>query len=130
MQKTVFCTKVKQGKPDRGALKKRFEDQLKRQLSQAGIDHSRWEQIAEDRALWRATIKEIAGQFEKERKLTADTKRQRRKQAPSQLQTPDQVFICPRCTRTCRLRIVLHRHHRACDGNNRTTFQRIFGYEE
>ena len=46
---------------------------------------------AEDRALWRVTIKAATGQFEEERKLAADTKRQRRKQADSQPQTPDQV---------------------------------------
>ena len=79
MPKAVFCGELKQGKRDRGAPKKHFKDQLKRQLSLTKIDHTQWEQIAEDKALWRATIKAATGQFQDERKLAADTKRQRRK---------------------------------------------------
>jgi len=66
LPKVIFCGELKQGKPDRGAPKKHFKDQLKRQLSLAKIEHSEWEQVAADRALWRATTKEAAWQFEEE----------------------------------------------------------------
>ena len=88
------------------------------------------EQIVEDRALWKAKIKVAAGQFEEERKLASDTKCQERKQAASQPQWPDEVFIYSRCTRTCRSRIGQHSHRRACDRNNRTTSQWTSRYEE
>ena len=124
LPKVIFCGELKQGKRDRGAPKKRFKDQLKRQLSLVRIDHSEWEQLAADRALWRATTKATAWQFEEERKLEAVTKRQRRKQVaaqPPQPPTLDQVFICPCCAKPCRSRIGLHSHRRACN-RNRTSF--------
>ena len=95
-----------------------------RSAPQDGDNHFGWKQTAEDRALWRATIKAAAETFVEERKLVAkETKRQRRKQSTSQPETPDQVFIWPCCTRTCRSRVGLHIHHRVCDRNNRTPFQ-------
>ena len=66
LPKVIFCGELKQGKRDRGApLKKRFKDQLKRQLSLAKIDHSKWEQLTADRALWRATTRAAAGSLKK-----------------------------------------------------------------
>ena len=71
MPKAVFYGKLSQGKRDRGAPRKRFKDQLKRQLTQAGIDHSEWEALAEDREEWRGTIKTAADNFEEGRKTAA-----------------------------------------------------------
>ena len=93
--------------------RKRFKDQLKRQLTQAGIDHSEWEALAEDREEWRGTIKTVADNFEEGRKTAAAEKRQRRKDSASQPVT-DTTFSCPSCSRACRSRIGLHSHQRAC----------------
>ena len=68
MPKAVFYRELSQGKRDRGAPRKRFKDQLKRQLTQACIDHSEWEALAEDREEWRGRIKTTADNFEEEKK--------------------------------------------------------------
>ena len=43
---TVFLSELHEGKRDRGAPKKRYKDQLKRQLAQAEITHQSWQQEA------------------------------------------------------------------------------------
>ncbi|KAK2563522.1 hypothetical protein P5673_013240 [Acropora cervicornis] len=86
---------------------------LKRQLTQAGIDHSEWEALAEDGEEWRGTTKTAADNFEEGRKTAAAEKRQRRKDSASQPVT-DTTFTCPSCSRACRSRIGLHSHQRAC----------------
>ena len=45
MPKAVFG-KLQEGKRDRGAQRKRYKDQLKGQLAQAGISHQPWQQEA------------------------------------------------------------------------------------
>ena len=94
MPKAVFYGELSQGKRDHGAPRKRFKDQLKWQLTQAGIDHSEWEALAEDREEWRGTIKTAADNFEEGRKTAAAEKRQRRKDSASQPVT-DTTFTCP-----------------------------------
>ena len=49
MPKAVFFSELKDGKRDRGAPRKRYKDQLKRQLAQAGISHQSWQLEASDR---------------------------------------------------------------------------------
>ena len=44
MPKAVFFSKLREGKRDRGAPRKRYKDQLKRQLAQAGISLQSWQQ--------------------------------------------------------------------------------------
>ena len=39
MPKAVFFSHLQEGKRDRGAARKRYKDQLKRQLARAGISH-------------------------------------------------------------------------------------------
>ena len=48
MPKAVFFSEPQEGKRDRGAPRKRYKDQLKRQLAQAGISHQSWQQEASD----------------------------------------------------------------------------------
>ena len=73
-----------------------------RQLSQANIEHSDWEQLAENRAEWKDFITETAAEnVEENRKSAAEYKRQRRKQSASEPQT-DLVFTCPHCSWACR----------------------------
>ena len=44
MPKAVFVSEFQEGKCDCGAPRKRYKDQLKRQLAQAGISHQTWQQ--------------------------------------------------------------------------------------
>ena len=112
MPKAVFYGELSQGKRDRGAPRKRFKDQLKRQLTQANSDHGEWEQLAEDREAWRVTVKTAAENFKETRKAAAAEQRQRRKDSSSQPPT-DSLHVCPNCSRACRSRIGLHSHLRA-----------------
>ena len=41
--KAVFFSELHDGNYDRGAPRKRYKDQLKRQLAQAGINHKSWQ---------------------------------------------------------------------------------------
>ena len=88
-----------------------------------------WWQIVKDRALWKATIKAAAGVWGG-KEAGSRHLRQRRRKAASQPQTPDQVLIFPRCTKTCGSQNGLHSHRRVCDRSNGTTSQWIFGYED
>ena len=129
MPKAVFYGELSQGKRDRGAPRKCFKDQLKRQLTQAGIDHSEWEALAEDREEWRGTIKTATDNFEEGRKTVAAEKRQRRKDYASQ-PVSDTTFTCPSCSRACRSRVGLHSHQRACRRASTSLFPVIFGPKE
>ena len=56
----LYCD-LRQGKHDRGAHHRRFEEQLKRHLTQADVDHRRCEELAEDRLGWVAATKSAGG---------------------------------------------------------------------
>eukprot|EP00058_Branchiostoma_floridae_P021032 XP_002606522.1 hypothetical protein BRAFLDRAFT_91894 [Branchiostoma floridae] len=68
MPKAVFYGELCQGKRDRGAPRKRYKDQLKHQLSSAGIPVREWESIATDRKTWKAACKRGAESFEAARR--------------------------------------------------------------
>ena len=55
--KAVFFNELQEGKRHRGAPRKPCEDQLKRQLAQAGISHRSWQQEASDRDSWRLSVR-------------------------------------------------------------------------
>ena len=57
MPKSVFFSELQEGKRDRSAPRKRYKDQLKRQLAQAGISHQSWQQEASDRDNWRSSVR-------------------------------------------------------------------------
>ena len=48
MPKAVFFSEFQEGKRHHGALRKRYKDQLTRQLAQAGISHQSWQKEASD----------------------------------------------------------------------------------
>ena len=53
MPKAVLFGELKAGKRNRGAPKKRYKDQLKKQLSLADIPPNSWQDAASDRLTWR-----------------------------------------------------------------------------
>ena len=67
MPKAVFFGELQEGKRDRGAPRKRYKDQLKRQLTQAGINRQLWLQETSDRYSWRSSVRKASHEFEAER---------------------------------------------------------------
>ena len=65
---------------DRGAPRKRYKDQLERQLAQAGISHQSRQQAASDRDSWRSSVRKASCEFEAERHTAAKEKRRRQKE--------------------------------------------------
>ena len=123
MRKAVLFSELKAGKRNRGAPKKRYKDQLKKQLSLADIPPNSWQDAACDRLTWRSTIRKASRKFEIRRSSAVGEKRQRRQdRALSQIPaSQSSAFICPRCSRACALRIGLHSHQQP---------SLIFGHEE
>ena len=73
MPKAVFFSELKEGKRDRGAPRKRYKDQLKRQRAQAGISHQTWQQEASDRDSWRSSVRKVSCELEAERQKSASS---------------------------------------------------------
>ena len=59
--------------------RKHYKEQLKRQLTQAGISHQSWQQEASDRNSWRALVRKASCKFEAEWHEAAKEKRRRQK---------------------------------------------------
>ena len=60
MPRTVFLRELQEGKRGRGAPRKHYKDQPKRQLAQAEISHQSWQQEASDRHSWRLTVRKAS----------------------------------------------------------------------
>ena len=114
MSKAVFFSELQEGKRDRGAPRKRYKDQLKRQLAQAGISHQSWQQEASNRDSWRLSVRKASCEFEAERHNAVKEKRRRQKEQAASLPSSSQTFVCPKCGRGCALRISLYSHQQAC----------------
>ena len=80
LPKAILFSGLQEGKSDRGASRKRYKDQLKRQLAQEGISHQSWQQEASDRDSWRPSVRKASCQFEAERFKAAKEKRRRQKE--------------------------------------------------
>ena len=117
MPKAVLFGELKAGKRNCGAPKKRYKDQLKKQLSLADIPPNSWQDAASDRLTWWSTIQKASREFEIQRSSAVSEKRQHRQdQELSQIPASQSLaFICPRCSRACASRIGLHSHQQACN---------------
>ena len=113
MPKAVFYGELSEGKRDRGAPRKRFKDQLKRQLTLGNINFKTLEETVADRDGWRAATSQAVQHFEATRRETVEEKRRSRKERAAQPPSGE-VFKCPTCARPCRSRIGLISHQRAC----------------
>ena len=127
--KAVFFSELQEGKCDSGAPRKRYEDQLKRQLAQAGINHHSWQHESSDRDSWRSSVRKTSCEFETERHKYAKEKRRRQKERAASLPSSSQTFVCPKCSRGCASRIGVYSHQRACK-NWPSTFPTILVCEE
>ena len=112
-------------KSDHGAPRKRYKDQLKRQLAQVGISRQTWQQEASDRDSWRSSVRKASCKSEAERHEAAKEKRRRQKEQAASLPSSTQTFICPKCSMLSASRISLYSHHRVCK-NWPSIFPKIF----
>ena len=60
MPNAVFFNELQEGTRDHGAPRKRYKDQLKRQLAQAGISHQPWQQEASDQHSWFSSVRKAS----------------------------------------------------------------------
>ena len=97
MPKAVFYGEMCEGKRDRGAPKKRFKDQLKQQLSAAGIPEDDWQKNAMSRDNWKEMTRVGAETFEQARREKVAAKRMQRKESNASSST--QGFSCMLCSR-------------------------------
>ena len=74
MPKAVFFSELQEGECDRGAPRKHYKDQLKRQLAQVGISHQSWQQEALDQDSWHSSVRKASCDFEAERHEAAKEK--------------------------------------------------------
>ena len=114
MPKAVFFRELQEGKRNRGAPRKRYKDQLKRQLAQAGFSHQSLQQEASDRDSLRSSVRKASCEFEAERHKAAKEKRRRQKETAASLPPSSQTFVCPKCCRGCASKIGLYNRQRAC----------------
>ena len=105
MSKAVFFSELQEGKRNRGAPRKRYKDQLKRQLAQAGISHQSWQQETSDRDGWRSSVRKASCEFEAERHKAAKEKRRRQEEQEAFLPSSSRTFVCPKCGTGCASRI-------------------------
>ena len=103
-QKECFMVNSKMGRAQ-GSQKKRYKDSLKSSLKAFNIDYDSWEQKALDRPKWRSSIVNGFKSYKKNRKTSAEQKRQARK-ARANNPTNDAInFPCLNCKRTFCARI-------------------------
>ena len=122
MPKAVFFRELQEGKRDNGAPRKRYKDQPKRQLAQAGISHQSWQQEASDRDSWRSSVRKVSCKIEEERHEARKEKHRRQKERAAFQSSSTQTFVCPKCSRVCASTIGLYGHQRACK-NVRSIFK-------
>ena len=99
MLKAVFFSELQEGKRDCDAPRKRYKDQLMRQLAKAGISHQSWQQEASDPDSWCSSVREASCEFETERHKASKEKRRRQKERAASLPSSSQTFNCPKCGR-------------------------------
>ena len=109
MPKELFFSELQERKRDRGAPRKRYKDQLKRQLAQARIR----QQESSDRDSSRSSVRKASCKFEAERHKATKEKRRRQRERAAFLPPSTQTFVCPECSRVCASRIGLYSHQRA-----------------
>ena len=112
--KVVFLSELQEGKRDRGAPRKRYKDQLKRQLAQAGISHQSWQKEASDRDSWRSSVRKASCEFQAERREAVKEKRMGQEERAASLPFSSQIFVSPKCVRGCASRPGHYSHQRAC----------------
>ena len=111
--KDLLYGQLASGKRRTGRPQLRYSDVCKRDMKALDINIRDWEDLAEDRPKWRATLTKQLKASEKRLTAAAEEKRARRKEClPSS--SNDTGFKCDTCGRICRSRIGLFSHARRC----------------
>ena len=108
--KDVLYSELATGKRSVGRPCLRYVDICKRDMKVANIDIQNWENLAEDRSMWRAIVKEGSLRAEEQTRAEAVGKRARRKAR----QHCPTAFVCVSCRRDCHSRIGLISHTKSC----------------
>ena len=120
LPKAVLYSELRQGKRDRSGPRKRFKDQLKYQLTVAGLEAKTWESTAADKNSWRSAVRSAvnnaAVKLSNIKKTAAAHKRARRVESigTSTSAASGQEFRCTSCPRICLSKIGLYSHQIAC----------------
>ena len=114
MPEAVFFRELQKRQRERGAPRKRYKDQLKRQLAQAGISRQSWQQEASDRNILHSSVRKASRKFEAERHEAPKERRRRQKERATSQLFSAQTFASPKCSRVCASRIELYSHQRTC----------------
>ena len=85
MPKAVFFSKLQEGKCNHGTPRKRYKDQLKKQLAQGGISHHSWPQQASDQDSWRSLVRKARCEFKAKRHKAVKEKCRRQKERAASL---------------------------------------------
>ena len=112
MPKAVLFSELQEGKRDRGAPRKRYKDQLKRKLAQAGISHQSRQQEATDRDSCRPSVRKSGGKFEAERHVIVKERRRRQKEQAASQSSSTQTFACQKCSRERASKLGVYNHQR------------------
>ena len=75
LPKKILYGELQVGTLSHGGQKKRYKDTLKASLKDFNIPTESWEQIAQDRTMWRGLIRKGAGEYEAKRISKAEQKR-------------------------------------------------------
>jgi len=102
------------GKRPQHRPKKRFKDNVKANLKKLDIDVNTWEELADDRPVWRKLVYEGCNRFEIERTHHAQIKRALRKNLFEEI-PPDMVrdFVCDVCGKITLSKAGLASHKRS-----------------
>ncbi|XP_076049342.1 uncharacterized protein LOC143030020 [Oratosquilla oratoria] len=111
LPKIILFGELAHGKRPRGAPKRRYKDQLKLSLTQAGIPPTDWEDMAQDRSVWRQAVKSGVEGFETHRRERDKQRSEERKAKATQPQPPS-TLPCDSCPRLFRHRLGLLSHIR------------------
>ena len=91
----------------------RFKDVCKRDMKTMDINTNTWEGVAEDRPLWRGTVREGVQRAEAVRHVQQTDRRAKRKARAVLVLAPTD-FICCKCSKDCHSRVGLYSHSRQC----------------
>ena len=116
LPKQVLYSELSEGTRAVGRPKLRYKDLCKTTLRELNIDIDNWEGIAEDRGLWRSTIRDGLASYRGNMEQREQLKRERRRQARERVADINDGFICAVCQRICGSRIGLFSHERSCRG--------------
>ncbi|VDL88117.1 unnamed protein product [Schistocephalus solidus] len=119
----LFYGDVATGARRQGGQKRRYKDTLKKLLKQLQINPATWEDLAQDRPVWRRSVRTGAAIYEANRVATAKAKRAARQSQAPRINTASAQALpmCPHRQRIFRTRIGLVGHLRTRFTKNPTT---------